>query len=46
MILAVSGLATAIGFAISFSFWAVWALLLGVQILRGDAKPRLVAQAA
>jgi len=32
--------------AISFSLWAVWALLLGVQILRGDAKPRLVAQAA
>lgn len=33
--------------AIAFSLWAVWALLVGVQILRSDKKTaRVVAQAA
>lgn len=33
--------------AIAFSLWAVWALLVGIQVLRGDRKTaRIVAQAA
>jgi hypothetical protein len=33
--------------AIAFSLWAVWALIVGVQVLRGDRRTaRVVAQAA
>ncbi|WP_421759764.1 DUF4386 family protein [Devosia sp.] len=40
------GLAGAV-VAIAFSLWAVWALLVGIQVLRGDRKTaRVVAQSA